>query len=165
MTEITTGKRQLHFCLEVVILLQSIAMVAKKLWWQNSSLSKTENNYLLGVIIIVKFWIAKHCLVKHFAFLRNIGHQYLNFVLQVASSFFFKSCWLAHNELSWNVLLFSCNLIGQLCLRSPGHKPQLTLSLRYCMLNVVHWFKWDTVEPWYNEPLYNKVLKLSPNWD
>ena len=34
---------------------------------------------------------------------------------------FFMSCWLAHNQLSWNVLLFSCNLIGQLCLSGPGY--------------------------------------------
>ena len=34
---------------------------------------------------------------------------------------FFTSCWLAHNQLSWNVLLFSCNLIGQLCLSGPSY--------------------------------------------
>ena len=34
---------------------------------------------------------------------------------------FFMSCWLAHNQLSWNVLLFSCNLVGQLCLSGPGY--------------------------------------------
>ena len=33
------------------------------------------------------------------------------------SLLFFTSCWLAHNQLSWNVLLVSCNPIGQLCLR------------------------------------------------
>ena len=40
----------------------------------------------------------------------------LNFnVLQVTYCFI-MNCWLAHNQLSWNVLWFSCNPIGQLCL-------------------------------------------------
>ena len=34
---------------------------------------------------------------------------------------FFTTCWLAHNQLSWTILLFSCNPIGQLCLSSPGY--------------------------------------------
>ena len=36
--------------------------------------------------------------------------------------FFFRpSCWLAHNQLSWNLLLFSCIPIGQLCLGEPDY--------------------------------------------
>ena len=35
--------------------------------------------------------------------------------------FFFTSSWLADNHLSWNVLLFSYNPIGQLCLSGPGY--------------------------------------------
>ena len=31
------------------------------------------------------------------------------------------SCRLAHNQLSWSVLLLPCNLIGQLCLHGPGY--------------------------------------------
>ena len=34
---------------------------------------------------------------------------------------FFTSCWLAHSKLSRNVLLFSCNPIGQFCLSGPGY--------------------------------------------
>ena len=38
---------------------------------------------------------------------------------------FFTSCWLAHNQLSWNVLLVSCDLIGQLCLSGPGYSTKM----------------------------------------
>ena len=34
---------------------------------------------------------------------------------------FFTSCWLAHSQLSRNVLLFSCNPIGQFCLSGLGY--------------------------------------------
>ena len=37
------------------------------------------------------------------------------------TSGFFTSWWMAYNQLSWNVLLFSCNLIGQLCISVPGY--------------------------------------------
>ena len=50
-------------------------------------------------------------LVKHFAPLKNVCYR--------VSYRFVTSCWLAHNKLPWNVLLFSCNLIGQLCLMAP----------------------------------------------
>ena len=33
----------------------------------------------------------------------------------------FTSCWLAHNQLSRNLLLFSCNQSGELCLGGPGY--------------------------------------------
>ena len=36
----------------------------------------------------VRFQIEKHWLVKHFAFLKNISYQYLNFVLRVTYIFF-----------------------------------------------------------------------------
>ena len=54
----------------------------------------------------VKFQIDKHWLVKHFAFLKNICYQYLNFVLWVTYCFL-TSSWLVHNQLSCGVLLFS----------------------------------------------------------
>ena len=37
-----------------------------------------------------------------------------------AFCFFFSTSWLVLNQLSWNVLLFSCDPIGQLCLCDPG---------------------------------------------
>ena len=36
-------------------------------------------------------------------------------------SFFFPTSWLILNQLSWNVLLFSCYPIGQLCLSDPSY--------------------------------------------
>ena len=42
---------------------------------------------------------------------------------------FFTSCWLACNQLSWNALLFSCNLIGKLCLRGPGYSSRIVSGL------------------------------------
>ena len=71
-------------------------------------------------MLFVKFRIEWCCLVKHFSFLKNVCYQYVNFVLRVTYCFF-MSWWLALNQLSWNVLLFSCNLICQLCLRGPSY--------------------------------------------
>ena len=68
--------------------------------------------------------------MKHFAFLKKVCYQYYNFVLWVTYCFL-TSCWLAHNQLSWSVLLLPCNLIGQLCLRCPGYTAfQFILSCR-----------------------------------
>ena len=47
-------------------------------------------------------------------------HGNLNSVLRVTYCFL-ATYGLAHDQLSWNVLLFSCNLIGQLCLSGPGY--------------------------------------------
>ena len=86
--------------------------------WQNIILYQINVSWVL----YVKFRREKHCLVKHSAFLKNVCYKYLNFVLQVTYCFFFTSYWLAHNQLFfWNVLLFSCNLIGQLFLSGPGY--------------------------------------------
>ena len=35
---------------------------------------------------------------------------------------------MAHSQLSWNVLFFSCNLIGQLCLSGPGYSTENTYN-------------------------------------
>ena len=47
--------------------------------WQNNSLCQTNVSWVL----YVKFNIEKHCLVKHFALLKNVCYQFLNFVLWV----------------------------------------------------------------------------------
>ena len=101
--------------------------------WQNTSLYQINVSWVL----YVKFRREKHCLVKHSAFLKNVCYKYLNFVLQVTYCFFFTSYWLAHNQLFfWNVLLFSCNLIGQLFLSGPGYcgrtvsQPTLTPAMQ-----------------------------------
>ena len=70
-------------------------------------------------VLQVRFWIEKHCLVKHFAFLKNLCYQYF---CALNNLMFFMSFWLAHNQISWNVLLFSSNLICKLCLSGPCYK-------------------------------------------
>ena len=79
-------------------------------------------------MLFVKFRIEWCCLVKHFAFLKNVCYQYVNFVLRVTYCFF-MSWWLALNQLSWNALLFSCNLICQLCLRGPSYSSHTVKGL------------------------------------
>ena len=38
-----------------------------------------------------------------------------------SSKWFYYELLIGDNQLSWNILLFSCNLIGQLCLSGPGY--------------------------------------------
>ena len=52
--------------------------------------------------------------MKDFALLKNVCYQYLIVVLRVTYCFFYELL-IGHNHLSRNVLLFSCNPIGQLC--------------------------------------------------
>ena len=110
-------------------------MVAKKLLVDDKITACVKQIRLR--VLYEKFRIEKHSLVKHSAFLINVCYQYLNLVLRV-SYCFLTTCWLAHNQLSWNVLLFSCNLIGQLCLSGPGYNSR-TVNIhwkffvrRYC---------------------------------
>ena len=59
----------------------------------------------------------------------NVCYWYLVFssVVQVTN------CWLAHSQLSWKVKLFSCNLIGQLCLSGPGYNSRtVTWRIHQC---------------------------------
>ena len=65
--------------------------------WQNNSFCQAKL-CLLGDSY-VKFQIAKHWLVKHFAFLKNICYQYLNFVLIVLIVFSRAADWLTTNFL------------------------------------------------------------------
>ena len=69
----------------------------------------------VSLVLYVKFRIEKQWLVKHFALLKNVCYR--------VTYRFLTSRWLAHNQLPWNVLLFSCNLIGQLCLMAPVTVP------------------------------------------
>ena len=41
---------------------------------------------------------------------------------------FLMYCWLAHNQLSWNVLVLSSNPIGQLCLNGPGYSSRTVIQ-------------------------------------
>ena len=74
--------------------------------------------------IIKMFFVVlykKYCLVKHYAFLKNVCYHHLNFVLWV-NYCFLSSCWLAHYQLSWNVycylpVIWSVNFVYG----GPGH--------------------------------------------
>ena len=81
-------------------------MVAKKLLADDKIQAYAKEN--VSWVLYVLFWKEKHCLIKQFASLKNVSYWYLNFVVRV-TYFFFKSCWLALNQLSRNVLLFSCD--------------------------------------------------------
>ena len=74
--------------------------------------------------------------------LNNVYYQFSNHVLWVLYCFV-TSCWLAHNQLSWNVLLFSCNPIWLLCLGGPSysmlHCKMYTSKLNSSCLHL-HWF-------------------------
>ena len=52
--------------------------------------------------------------------LKKSSRTTFNVVLRVTYCLF-TSCWLAHNQLSRNLLSFSCNPSGQLCLSGPGY--------------------------------------------
>ena len=64
-------KSVIYFGLDVACLLQSAAMVAKKLLvdYKNNSLFQTNVSWVL----YVKFRREKHYLVKHFTFLKNVA--------------------------------------------------------------------------------------------
>ena len=89
-------------------------------------------------------WVLKvsnrkyYCVVKHFAFLKNICYQYLNFVLAVTDCFF-TNCWLAHSQLSWNVLLFSCNPNVQLGQDGPITDSSHTVTGQIKVAMIIIW--------------------------
>ena len=62
------------------MLLQSMAMVAKILLADDKITACAKNKYVSWVYY-VKIRKEKHCLVKDFAFLKNVCYQYYNFVL------------------------------------------------------------------------------------
>ena len=63
-----------------------------------------------------------------------------NFSHQVTYCFF-TCCYLAHNKFSLNVLLFSCNTFGQLCLGGPSYSsrtviPEDIVNLTYLLFSL-----------------------------
>ena len=64
-------------------------------WQRRNYLQKAKQTACVKQIcllcVYVKLLIEKHCLVKHFAFLKNVGYQYLNFVLRVTYCFFLQA--------------------------------------------------------------------------
>ena len=81
-------------------------MVAKKLLVDDKITACVKQIFLLGDIR--KVFNRKTLSGETFCFLeKRSGYQYLNFVLRVTYCLFTR-CLLANNQLSWNVLLFSC---------------------------------------------------------
>ena len=128
-------------------------MVAKKLLVDDKITACVKQIRLW--VLYEKFRIEKHSLVKHSAFLINVCFQYVNLVLRVTYCFL-TTCWLAHNQISCNVLLFSFNLIGQLCLSGPGYGSR-TVNMhwkffvrRYCGPN-----------QWLDQQVISRVFSLA----
>ena len=72
--------------------------------------------------------------MKYFVFLENVCCQYFNLCFEKIIGFF-TSCWLALNQPSWNVLLFSCNPIGQLC--GPGYSSRTVTVVKLSGLSLI----------------------------
>ena len=96
-------------------------MQAKKLLVDDKITACVINKYVSWVFYGKR--IEKHYLVKHFAFLENVK---ICAVFQVTHCFL-TSYWLAHDQLSWNVFLFSRHPIGQHCLGSPSYKTRTVI--------------------------------------
>ena len=62
-----------------------------------------------------------------FCFFQNVCSQYLNFVLQINYCFLRAADWPTTTFIR-NVLLLSCNVIGQLCLIGPGYSSLTVIS-------------------------------------
>ena len=77
--------------------------------------------------------------MKHCAFLKKVCYHYLNFVLWV-NYCFLTSCWLAHYQLSWNVLLFTCDVIWSVnfVYGGPGHSTRTVHLLLMFALSKIH---------------------------
>ena len=71
------------------MLLQSAAMAAKKLLVHYKITACVKQICLLGVVS--KVLIEKHCLVKHFVFLKNVCYQHFKFCA-LSNLLFFTSC-------------------------------------------------------------------------
>ena len=106
-------KHWLFFLLEVVILLPSEVMIGKKLLVYN------KRTACLGVIWKVSN--RKTLSGETFCFLEKCLLSIFKFDALSNLFFFFPTSWLVLNQLSWNVLLFSCDPIGQPCLSDPGY--------------------------------------------
>ena len=121
-------KHWLYFLLEVVILSPSEVMIGKKLLVDGKRTACLKQICLVGVIWKVlnrktlsgeTFCFLEKCLLSIFKF-----DALSNFLFVC---FFFSTSWLVHNQLSWNVLLFSCDPIGQPCLSDPGYSSRTVI--------------------------------------
>ena len=105
------------------MLLQSAATGAKKLLVRNKITACVKEICLLGVVCKVSN--RKTLSGETVCFPEKRLLPILNFALRVIYCFFFfflrAADWPADKQHSWNVLLFSCNPVVQLCLSGPGY--------------------------------------------
>ena len=106
------------------MLLQSAATGAKTLRVHNKITACVKEICLLGVVCKVSK--RKTLSGETVCFPEKRLLSILNFALRLHIycffSFFLQAAdWPVDNQHSWNVLLFSCNPVGQLCLRGPSY--------------------------------------------
>ena len=131
--------------------------VATKLLVKDKTAACIKKN-LLGVVCVM-FSKEKHSLLKHFHFLKNVCYLIELFVfsnllfLLLLLFFFFSELLIDPQQLSWNVSLFSCNPIGQLCLGGPLVSSGLQ---RYTMVFPLtysnFWNRLFRIYHYYNQP-------------
>ena len=113
------------------MILLSATIVAKKLLVDDKITACVKEICLMGVVCKVSH--RKTLPGEKFYFNEKRLLSKLNFCAPSNLCFFFCKLLIAHNQLSWNELLFSCNPIGELCLHvsDPGY------SSRTVTVNVI----------------------------
>ena len=95
--------------------------------WQNNSFCQT--NMSPGHYKVLE---RKTLPNEKFSFIGNNLLSIFKLVLQV-TYYFLMSCLLTHNQLSWNALLFPCNLICHLCLGGSGGYSRCTVTCPFTL--------------------------------
>ena len=123
---VTKAKNVNHSCIFLTCgrMLSLSAAEAKKLLIDDKITACVKQICLVDVVCKVSNRKALSCETLYFS--EKHLPSTLYFVLR-ATSCFFTSCWLAPNQLFWNVLLFSCNLIGQFRLSGVGHSSRTVM--------------------------------------
>ena len=131
------------------MLLQSAATGAKKFLVHGKITTCAKELVLLSVVCKVSN--RKTLSGETFCFPEKRLPSILNFVLRVTYCFF-TGCWLANNQPVWNVLLFFCNPIGQLCLSGPGYSCRTVRQSWKWKLLEIFWYGNENVKiHWLNE--------------
>ena len=104
------------------MLLQCVAMVAKKLPVDDKITASVRQICLL--VVVCKVLNRKTLSSETFCFIEK---RYFAINVYILCS--------AHNQRSWNVLLFSCNLSGQLC--RPGYSSRTVIGLFFSVVSSV----------------------------
>ena len=124
-------------------------MVAKKLVADDKITAWVKQISLLGV----KVSIEKHCSVKYCMFFEKRLLSIFKIVLRVTYHFL-MCCWLAHNQLSWNVSVLSCNPIGKLCLSGAG----------YSSCTVIQCTTTTPIRPWGGHTIKQNTCNITTFW-